>query len=107
MSISKINFLLILFEKRNLVVPRDSKDHLILNKFIYLLLDKKVNRRVCNFNKLKQTEFLMDFNWDDLISYRMKSPYVPESNNFEEEKKKHDILYEIYNETNTKVKIKY
>ena len=84
-------------------MPRDSKEFITVNKFLYLLLDKKVNRRVCNFNKLRQTEFYENFPWDDLINFRMKAPYVPKSTDFSEELKTEETLYERINENSTKV----
>ena len=62
---------------------------------MYLLLDKKVNQRVCNFNKLKQTEFLENFSWDDLIDFRIKSPYIPKSTDYSENLRTDKQLYEI------------
>ena len=46
---------------RSLIVPRDSQEFHTINKFIYLLLDKKVSRRICNFNKLRQNELYDNF----------------------------------------------
>ena len=80
-----------------MVVPRDSVDFFIVNKFIYLLLDKKVNRRVCNFTRLKQTEFFENFNWDDLIDFRIKAPYIPKSTDFSENLKNCCQPYESFN----------
>jgi hypothetical protein len=33
--------------------------------------------RVCNANVLKTTPFYKEFNWDDLIDFRLKPPYIP------------------------------
>lgn len=66
-------------------------------------MDKKVNRRICNFNKLKQNELFENFDWDDLINFRTKAPYIPKSTDYSEDLKNEEILYEKINETNLKV----
>ncbi len=44
-----------------------------------MLLSKKVTQRCCNINKLKMTSLFDNYNWDDLIDYKAKPPYVPET----------------------------
>ena len=43
------------------------------------LLSKKANYRSCNFQKLKTANFFIDFNWDDLLDFKIKPPYIPET----------------------------
>lgn len=50
----------------------------IVNDFIKSLLKKKVNERVCTFEKVKATQFYRDFNWDDIIEFKAKAPFVPQ-----------------------------
>lgn len=62
--------------------PNDTNKHSDLNAFIKLLLNKKVNYRVCSFSKLKATNFLNEFNWEDLLDFKIKPPYIPECDDF-------------------------
>jgi hypothetical protein len=49
-----------------------------VNKVIELLLNKRVNQRICNFTNLKSLHFFRNFNWDDLLDCKIKPPYIPE-----------------------------
>ena len=50
----------------------------IVNDFIKCLLKKKVNERVCTFEKVKAMQFYRDFNWDDIIEFKAKAPFIPQ-----------------------------
>ena len=63
--------------KRELTLP--SKGDPVVNSFIKCLLRKKVNERLCNFDKAKKHPFYKDFNWGDLIDFRLTPPYVPKT----------------------------
>ncbi len=41
-----------------------------------------MNHRVCSFSKLKATSFLADFNWEELLDFKIKPPYVPECDDY-------------------------
>lgn len=62
--------------------PNDTNKNSELNSFIKLILNKKVNHRVCSFSKLKASSFLNDFNWDDLMDFKIKPPYIPECEDY-------------------------
>jgi hypothetical protein len=47
--------------------------------FIKMLLYKKVTRRCCAFNALKTCELFAEFNFDDLLDFKLKAPYIPET----------------------------
>jgi hypothetical protein len=51
----------------------------VVNEFIKSLLCKKVNQRSCDIQKLKTSAFFIDFNWDSLIDFKIKPPYLPDS----------------------------
>jgi len=74
--------------------PDDSTKNSELNSFIKLLLNKKVNQRVCSFSKLKTTNFLSDFNWEDLLDFKIKPPYIPECKDFLNNLSSHSNSYE-------------
>ena len=50
--------------------------------FVKSLLNKKVNQRVCSFSKLKTYGFLNNYNWDDLIDFKLKPPYIPKIDDY-------------------------
>ena len=50
----------------------------IVNDFIKCLLKKKVNERMCTFEKVKSAQFYRDFNWDDIIEFKAKAPFIPQ-----------------------------
>lgn len=85
---------------RYLTVPQDSYEFYSVNKFLYCLLDKKASRRFCNFTKITKTEFFENFQWDDLINFRMKAPYIPEIKNYDNDILDCGKLYEEFNEEN-------
>ncbi len=61
--------------------PNDTKiNELIV--FAKSLLNKKVNQRICSFSKLKTMGFLQNFNWDDLMDFKIIPTYIPEIDNF-------------------------
>jgi hypothetical protein len=63
--------------KRELTLP--SKGDPVVNSFIKCLLRKKVNERLCNFDKAKKHPFYKDFHWGDLIDFRLVPPYIPKN----------------------------
>ena len=57
----------------------NEKKYIDINELITTLLSKKPNQRSCNLSKLKQYNFFKKLNWDDLLDFKIKSPYIPES----------------------------
>ncbi len=64
---------------RDLVFPQDNNRYIELKDCIRYLLSKKVNQRSCNIQKLKSSNFFIDFNWDELVDFKSKPPYIPET----------------------------
>ena len=62
--------------------PDDANKNSDLNSFIKLLLNKKVNQRVCSFSKLKPSKFLEEFNWEDFMDFIITPPFIPEVENY-------------------------
>ncbi len=50
--------------------------------------------RNCSFNKMKMSELFKDFNWDDLIDFKMKAPYVPPTEDMSDNLKNINAFYE-------------
>lgn len=50
-----------------------------INGLISDLLQKKPNIRLCNTNFLKKRPFFLDYDWDALIDFQIKPPYIPNS----------------------------
>ena len=62
---------------------KDSFEH--VNDFISELLVKKVNKRTCKVRLLKERPFFDGFEWDDLIEFKMKAPFIPPVDKGEDE----------------------
>jgi hypothetical protein len=41
-----------------------------------------VNHRICSFSKLKTLSLFKDFKFDELIDFKLKPPYIPETLDF-------------------------
>ena len=67
-----------------------------INEFINLLLSKKPNQRCCNVFKLRTHNFFKKFNWDDLLDFMVKAPYVPESWDWSKNKANVSEPFEMY-----------
>jgi hypothetical protein len=61
-----------------LTFPNDHKNS-DLKSFLKSLLCKRSNQRNCSFQKMRGAELFGDFVWDDLIDLKIKSPYIPEA----------------------------
>ena len=48
-----------------------------INSLVSSLLEKNENKRNCDFRSIKNYLLFSDFNWDELIQYKVKPPYVP------------------------------
>ena len=48
-----------------------------INSLVSSLLEKNENKRNCDFRSIKNHLLFSDFNWDELIQYKVKPPYVP------------------------------
>jgi hypothetical protein len=61
-----------------LFFPNDQGRFNEIKYFMRMILSKKVNQRNCNFGKLRSSEIFDDFDWDGLMDFKLKAPYVPE-----------------------------
>ena len=50
-----------------------------------LMLNKNQSQRLSNFNDISNHNFFKGFNWDDLLSLKMKPPFIPKVDNNEEQ----------------------
>ena len=48
-----------------------------INSLISALLEKNDKKRNCDFKNLKTHVLFCDFNWEDLIQYKIKPPFTP------------------------------
>jgi hypothetical protein len=60
-----------------------------------MLLYKKVSQRNCSFRKLRAAEFFDGFKWDELIDFRMKVPFLPDSLDLSKQTQVFTNLYEV------------
>ena len=67
--------------KKNLVFK--SGDNKIV-KMIKSLLTKKVGERICSLEKAKELEVFENFNWDDLLDFKIVPQYIPKKSNIKE-----------------------
>ena len=58
--------------------PFINQSYCYLNEFICVMLEKKVEKRICSFSNIKKLDLFYDFNWNDLINYNLKPPYIPD-----------------------------
>ena len=63
--------------KKELKLPKNN--FAAVNDFISLLLKKKITERMCCFEKIKNHDFYKDFNWDDLMNFKLNPPYIPKT----------------------------
>lgn len=67
-----------------------------LNDLIRSLLRKKVSQRLCNLESAKNHPFFINFNWDDLLDFKLPAPYKPkETQNLNYDSKLRYINYLI------------
>jgi hypothetical protein len=59
--------------------PSDTNKTQDFKNFLKMILCKKVNQRNCSFRKLKVSEYFDNFKWDEMIDFRMKPPFLPET----------------------------
>ena len=57
--------------------PSNEPKYSHVNSFIKDLLTKKVNQRICNVSVLKKKPFFEGFDFDQLIDFKLKPPYIP------------------------------
>ena len=55
-----------------------------INILIDGLLCKKVEKRICDFNKIKKLKVFDKFNWNDLLNKKLKPPFIPDVPNLSE-----------------------
>ena len=74
-----------------------NNNYCFINNLIKSLLKKKVNKRLCNVNLIKQNEFFKDFSFSDLIDFKITPPYIPICNEinyrfFDKKNKYEDVI---------------
>ena len=57
--------------------PFENNNYNSVNDFILCLLSKKVNKRNCNINSLKQMSFFEKFDFDKLNDFCIEPPFKP------------------------------
>ena len=68
-----------------------------INILIDGLLCKKVEKRICDINKIKKMKVFEKFNWNELLDRKMKPPYIPKVPNLSEIKlEEFKMKYEDY-----------
>ena len=63
--------------KKELTFPYNGDNS--VNSFIKAVLNKKISKRLSSLEAAKKHAFFEGFNWDDLIDFHLKPPYIPES----------------------------
>ena len=58
--------------------PNNNSEFKNINILINGLLCKKVEKRLCDINKIKKLKVFEKFNWNDLLSKKMKPPFIPD-----------------------------
>ena len=58
------------------------------------MLNKKVNKRVCNLSTYKNINFFKNLNWNDLYNMNLKPPNIPEVNKIHNHLKNCKYLFE-------------
>jgi len=87
-------FYFIYFNIRDLQFPSDSNKNSELNSFIKALLNKKVNHRVCSISKLKSLPLFADYVWDDLLDFKIKPPFIPQTEDLSKDINKYKTSFE-------------
>lgn len=63
---------------KKLSLPYDPRFNEI-NSLFKILLSKNLMHRVCNFQLLRSHPFFHEFDFDQLLAFSIKAPYIPES----------------------------
>ena len=63
-----------------LYFPYNTSHYTDINNLLSNLLKKKVKERLCNLNLIKGEKFFLNFDWDKLIDFKLKPPYIPKAN---------------------------
>ncbi|MCQ2818481.1 MAG: cyclic nucleotide-binding serine/threonine-protein kinase [archaeon] len=66
------------------ILPISSDINSSLNEYISLSLVKNVSQRLCSFNKLRDLEFFSKIDWEGLLKFRYKAPFLPSKNKIKE-----------------------
>jgi serine/threonine protein kinase len=64
---------------KKLQLPYEPKFNNI-NSFFKIILSKNLMQRVCNFNLLKTHNFFQDFDFEQLLSFNINPPFIPNAN---------------------------
>ena len=64
---------------KKLQLPYEPKFNNI-NSFFKIILSKNLMQRVCNFNLLKTHNFFQDFDFEQLLSFNINPPFIPNVN---------------------------
>ena len=65
---------------QQLYFPYNTSYYTDINNLISNLLKKKVKERLCSLKKKKKENFFANFDWDKLIDFKLKPPYIPKTN---------------------------
>ena len=77
--------------------PVNKSEYKNINILIDGLLCKKVEKRICDINKIKKMKVFEKFNWNELLDRKMKPPYIPKVPNLSEIKlEEFKMKYEDY-----------
>ena len=68
--------------------------------FMKELLWKNVNKRLCCFHLIKETQLFKNFDFESLLEFKIKAPYIPDLKeiSYEEVRDKGSIKYKDYEE---------
>ena len=57
----------------------DNENYKYVNEFLSVILNKKVNKRICNVSILKGKQFFSDFDFEKLKDFKLNPPYLPKT----------------------------
>ena len=61
--------------KKDLKLPKNGNN--VVNDFIKCFLKKRVNERMYSFEKIKEHPFYKDYNWNNLMEFKLIPPFIP------------------------------
>ena len=70
---------------KELCFPSENPAYNKVNALIKDLLRKRVNQRVCSLSVLKKRPFFDGFEWDKLVDFQLKPPYIPGNRDLSDE----------------------
>jgi hypothetical protein len=72
-----------------------------MNNFLSILLSKRIATRKCQLNTLKVQPLFNDFDWEGLIDFKIKAPFIPKdlrewSNNLKNLSNPFEIMITVF-----------